>query len=89
MECLQNIYTTFLCKVTAISEKLKKIFTVEGSHLSFKIIFRSYFHLQNLAVQFREAVFVVVTKVSASASPFANKHNKPDSDFCYSNLNEK
>lgn len=88
MECLQNICTTFLCKVIAISEKLKIIFTVGSSHLSFKMIFRSYFHLQNLAMQFRETVFVAVTKVSTSASPLANKH-KPDSDFCYSNLNEK
>ena len=37
-----------------------------------------------------EAVFAVVTKVSASVYPFANnKHNKLDSDFCYSCTNVK
>lgn len=33
LECLQNIYTTFLCLVIAICEKLKIIFTVKPSHL--------------------------------------------------------
>lgn len=89
MECLQNMYTSFLCLVIEIREKLKMIITVKCSHFLPKIIFRSYFHLQNLAMQCGEAVFAVVTKVNASAFPLANNHKKPDSDFCYSCLNEK
>jgi len=63
--------------------------TVKCSNLSSKTIFKSDFHLQNTDVQFGEAVFAVVMKVSASAYLSSSKYYLLDSDFCYSCINGK
>lgn len=67
MEYLQNIFKTFLYLIIITCGKLTIVNTVKGSNLSSQMIFKSYFLLQNFAMQFGEPVFAVVTKVIASA----------------------